>query len=688
MSYITQEMFDEAILENEECFDLTPHEALVETVDQFIKQCRRQESSLSHEDEVSAYLGNLLLSHPCSEQGTMDREQRTLFLTCVADLRQCSSQYRVSCYESDYLSSNCDEMRQKIICSVKNIQNFCSPQHDLELDKISAVDDAEPEFASETSEVKTTIDPRRVYLKLFQLNGAMDALISVLRVTLRSSNPSSFKVEFPLIESIVCCIVAVLHQQQYPEVNILVDSFGGWDEITTLLDGLRHLFFHSSRSMPALSNDEVTSYQSMAKLLPKVYQLCHLALKGCEKNKVHFVQSRSSFHEFDREDNGSNKRNSVQVIIQTLDSVSSLLQTQMDKSHKSNEDINFDILTLSRICNTISAACRCDDKRSQVSSSHDHAMEFYRAGLVKVLHNSLRLVINSLEGEVGLKNSVNKEINEESEENGRSRLAMLSLLCSIMSAIRVTCINDEIVQRWVSVGLVRSIQDAFWIAGCSMSTLGNDTTEGLSSKYVLHGKGVEVQVVSDAMGVIRNICASDEIKSSICQDGKTLPLLLIHGMRQFCNVPSIQEHGCGTIAAMALRSPSNVKRMMTDYDVGKDITTALRCHPTNAKVQRQGALAIRNLASRADEAIKEALIDLGVEDLLRNTTGKLSDSVEEAYAALRDLGLQVSMIHYTVDDDGKVIRSGTVQMFGEEKPKFRATFEPTHEDIAAMFSNK
>lgn len=148
----------------------------------------------------------------------------------------------------------------------------------------------------------------------------------------------------------------------------------------------------------------------------------------------------------------------------------------------------------------------------------------------------------------------------------------------------------------------------------------------------------------------------------------------------------ITVYGCGIVAAMSLRSVPNTQRMMAEYDVGKDIIAALRCHPANSKVQRQGALAIRNLASRGDVAVKEALIDLGVEELLRNTTGQLPDSVEEAYAALRDLGFQVSMIHYTtLDSDGKVIRGGTVQMFGEVKPKFRATFEPTN-DIEGMIS--
>ena len=35
---ISQELFDETILENEECFDLSPEDALRETIDQFAQQ--------------------------------------------------------------------------------------------------------------------------------------------------------------------------------------------------------------------------------------------------------------------------------------------------------------------------------------------------------------------------------------------------------------------------------------------------------------------------------------------------------------------------------------------------------------------------------------------------------------------------------------------------------------------------
>ena len=37
-SLLSQELFDETIIENEECFDLSPEDALRETIDQFCQQ--------------------------------------------------------------------------------------------------------------------------------------------------------------------------------------------------------------------------------------------------------------------------------------------------------------------------------------------------------------------------------------------------------------------------------------------------------------------------------------------------------------------------------------------------------------------------------------------------------------------------------------------------------------------------
>ena len=71
-------------------------------------------------------------------------------------------------------------------------------------------------------------------------------------------------------------------------------------------------------------------------------------------------------------------------------------------------------------------------------------------------------------------------------------------------------------------------------------------------------------------------------------------------------------------------------------------------------------------------SICDAFLELGVEDVLRNVTGRHQGSVDEAYAALRDLGCQVSLIKFNADNVG-VSRT---MMFGEKhNSSFRLVFE-------------
>ena len=68
-------------------------------------------------------------------------------------------------------------------------------------------------------------------------------------------------------------------------------------------------------------------------------------------------------------------------------------------------------------------------------------------------------------------------------------------------------------------------------------------------------------------------------------------------MELYSTISPIQEHACGTLAAMALRRPVNA-RAIIDAGGPRLIVTAMKRHVENVSVQRQGALAIRNIVSR------------------------------------------------------------------------------------------
>ena len=169
---------------------------------------------------------------------------------------------------------------------------------------------------------------------------------------------------------------------------------------------------------------------------------------------------------------------------------------------------------------------------------------------------------------------------------------------------------------------------------------------------------------------------------------------------------------------MALRRPANARAIL-DADGPRLILLAMKHHDRNVNVQRQGALAIRNIVSRLlrdlpdDDAsggntaastvktsasnannnnnnndgderstIRDAFLELGAENVLRNITGRHQGSVDEAYAALRDLGCKVSLVKFSQDDlqqqgRGKV---GTM-MFGE---KHNSNFRPVYEESAGL----
>ena len=93
---------------------------------------------------------------------------------------------------------------------------------------------------------------------------------------------------------------------------------------------------------------------------------------------------------------------------------------------------------------------------------------------------------------------------------------------------------------------------------------------------------------------------------------------------------------------------------------------AMKQHPKAVLVQRQGCLAIRNLVARTPEH-KEALLDLGVEPVLK-AAGAFQGSVDEAFAALRDLGCEAKIVKF--DEKGNQIET---EMFGAKKAQFNPT---------------
>ena len=262
----------------------------------------------------------------------------------------------------------------------------------------------------------------------------------------------------------------------------------------------------------------------------------------------------------------------------------------------------------------LTVLCKFDDFRAatgvepMISSAHDHVLEFAQHGAVPILYKL-----------------------------ATSDISSPTLLETTLSALRVLAIQDVIVQSMVAVGILDLVETTLYSENCVGATLG----------------------------LIRNLCANDEVKTTLCNEA------ILRGMVAAMEGGNsiVQEHACGTMAAMALRKPRNAVFIVEQHHGHVHIISAMRNQ--SILVKRQGALALRNLVSRSPE-LKEILLDAGAEEVLREA-GRHQGCVDEAYAALRDLGCSVQVL--MVEENGKTVQR--TRMFGESKPIFRPVFEPS-----------
>ena len=179
-----------------------------------------------------------------------------------------------------------------------------------------------------------------------------------------------------------------------------------------------------------------------------------------------------------------------------------------------------------------------------------------------------------------------------------------------------------------------------------------------------------VSLVRSLFGVMRNLCADDLRKTKLVTDG-SLQLMLAAMSSKKYNVDSLlMEHGIACCAAMSLRSPSNSTRIV-QFGGPDLIIKTMHAFLDKGALLRQGALCIRNIAGRCPDFVK-VLLDAGAEAVLR-LAGRHQDCVDEAYAALRDLGCEVQYVK--ISENGSI--ESVFEHFGE-KPKLN--FNPVWDD--------
>ncbi|KAG7373193.1 hypothetical protein IV203_033917 [Nitzschia inconspicua] len=396
-------------------------------------------------------------------------------------------------------------------------------------------------------------------------------------------------------------------------------------------------------------------------LLP-LLQVARKLCNGCEHNKKAFVNAAISYHAEDSGENG------LELLVKCI-----------PVTTKSEDD---DTVVIREVCQLIAILGKFQplaESQAQsggssspqaptVSSAHANVKELHKAGAVPRLHRLAKQ-------------------NSAVSQGDSFQLQRGNLLCDALAALRVMAIDNDIVQNMIALGILDTIHDSLDVV-VQESSSSSSTTQSSC-----------LPLATAIFGLVRNLCANDEVKTSICKS--SLPSIL-HVMQNYLNDPNddnttrsastnnknravLQEHACGILGAMALRQPINALAIVefgngTSNDGNNEtggghvlILQAMKTFPEKTTLQRQACLALRNIASRLSEDDKAKLLEAGAEDIIQSIAGRHPASSEEAYSALRDLGCNPVM--WDVDEHGKVTTKSSTQQFGTVQSNFRAVYD-------------
>lgn len=490
---ISQETFDETLLENQDLFELSDEEAIKETIDQF------------HQQGIEDLESYIITSHPNSESGQKERHVTKKFESHLEALDQCVNS------DGTIVSIGQDEVViDKITQALEGIYNFCNGT----MEELVGEDKFEKALP---------------FLTKFHSSCSIFTLLSFLSVVDIEQDQLAMN-EVYILQKTAKTLSSIISPRQKAEVEIktlIKDNFLAMERLLLLISYLTNMSNSGSNTMECLET------------LRGLIKVASAACKNNEKNKVAFVRALKNSTK------NLNKTSSIALLIQGLQSVLNV--------NKSSDDADMKkvcIVLMEEYCKLISVLCRYDDFRKDgagsalgvdssygqnVSSSHDHVMEFNRFGVVPVLYEiSLIALVN----------------NDKQDSLNNIEGDMVSLAYSVLSATRVLAVNDEIVQNMVAQGVLKVVKMALTMGVKDVAISSTEEKED-SSKV-----DSQRQLLSAAsIGLIRNLCGNDEIKTSLCLGSASDPsssLLpdIVKAMDLYKDNAQIQEHSLGTIAAM------------------------------------------------------------------------------------------------------------------------------------------
>jgi hypothetical protein len=364
---------------------------------------------------------------------------------------------------------------------------------------------------------------------------------------------------------------------------------------------------------------EGDALEVIIRLLTIAYWSC----KGCEANKNMWMTSRDG-----------PQHSLPQILTNCLQLINESLSVE--------EDDASNLITLAdHTCQFVTVLCTFDDFKSSsddkptVSSATSNAHTFLTAGILPHLAGLV------------------------------ARLPTPK----VVFCIRSMAIQDDIVQCLIALGVLDCVVRLF-----------NDCvhSDGIQGAAECSDDNVDLDdpdpglLQTACLGFFRNVCANDEIKCTLCSRLSIVDAML-ESMKKHVHNSLLQEHACGTIAAVALRQPQNAT-LLIQGQVQERLIAAIQQHAGRVTVQRQAALAIRNLAGRASPEEKEIL--QSTHNALVTIAGKHIGCQDEVFAALRDMGIDAKVLNIVQDTATGKMSVQEREHFGEgNNSNFRAEYD-------------
>mmetsp|Transcript_13947 Transcript_13947/g.30492 ORF Transcript_13947/g.30492 Transcript_13947/m.30492 type:complete len:670 (-) Transcript_13947:38-2047(-) len=633
---ITQDYYDEVCAENVEVFGLSETESIQETEVQLQNQSSSPLSTITNkgshatQDHATALFGHLSRTFPASEEGIQERSEIEGFksdLSSFLDVDDGNDSVALA------LQRISDRVQEKpvLYLSVLHISKGFSSLVELST-RLWTEWMALPMTDSDASQ------DRKLESVCEQSMTTIKTLIQEIQKLSSKSVPVFRKRDWMVAFHQSVAAASWKYQNRSATASITNVS-----PLDTWLNAL-------ARQTIAKKGHNSNSNDWNGSIVQDLLLLIYHAVKNFEANKQYFMQAQIQ----QQPQNGDLQPVSYKLLMNMLDSiiVSSSEGSQMDMNRR---------LTRST-CRLIACLCTFEPDLIEstpdegappmVSSAHANVMCFHQEEFVFKLHQLIQ-----------------KLYPKTSDRNNQASTDDAALVNSyVVLALRAMAINNEIVQAVVAVGLLKEARNTLWhVASLSDNDTSENSKEPEGEAGKPKGHDDRIQTLVAVVGLFRNVCANDEVKTSLCigkEQSIVEPMLVV--MNKYPEQASLQEHCCGTMAAMALRKPQNAQFLVQEHQAHLSVLKAMQLHPNRAALQRQGALCLRNLVSRSPQ-LKAVLVDQAqAGQVLLQIAAQHVSCQDEVYAALRDLGVEgVGIMNVRHDEGTGQVTVEKTQMFGE-----------------------